>query len=84
MQQLHDSTCHFQHLHDELQLLVLKSASPRPLSARRVQAAVCKRWENLVRREEVCWLQVRSDQIRSLPRTRLHTRFRGRGQSGTA
>ena len=47
-----------QHLHDELQLLVLKSASPRPLSARRVQAAVCKRWESLVRREEVCWLQV--------------------------
>jgi hypothetical protein len=48
-----------QHLHDELLLLVLKSASPRPLSARRVQAAVCKRWESLVRREEVCWLQVR-------------------------
>ena len=48
-----------QHLHDELQLLVLKSTSPRPLSVRRVQAAVCKRWESLVRREEVCWLQVR-------------------------
>ena len=49
MQHLHDSTCHFQHLHDELQLLVLKSASPRPLSARRVQAAVCKRWAMLTR-----------------------------------
>ena len=59
MQHLHDIACQFQHLHDELQLLVLKSASPRPLSARRVQAAVCKRWENLVRREEVCWLQLR-------------------------
>ena len=69
MQHLHDIACQFQHLHDELQLLVLKSASPRPLSARRVQAAVCKRWENLVRREEVCWLQVCW-----LPRRRVRVR----------
>ena len=57
-----------QHLHDELLLLVLKSTSPRPLSVRRVQAAVCKRWESLVRREEVCWLQDQATVYSSLPK----------------
>ena len=47
------------HLEDELLLLVLTSVAPRPLPTRRLQAAVCKRWESIVRREEVCWLQVR-------------------------